>query len=234
MFNQLLFTKPNPFDFKSIFGNMKSEWYYYVTLVAFIALFTLILLSIKKQRSLSLTKTQKITLTSVLTALTVIANVFTFGPDNSKISLMPASCFVAGYVLGPYLGFSVAFIGDLIAGIIAPQGAYNGIIAIASSLWGLVPGIVYRYFKGNGYLKAVISFVVCFIVCSLGLNTLGMYLMYFRRSAKYTVYTYFLARLPIAACMIIINTGLSVLLIPVLEKIKNRLSSMASVKCAKN
>ena len=166
------------FDFSAIFGNIGKNWYYYLALAIVIALLTAFAVKTKKHRN-NLSKTQKLVMMATLSAFAFLANYFTFkASDLFQISFVAAVGFVAGYLLGGAAGFAVSFIGDLICGFIMPFGPYNPIIGIGTGLWGFIPGIIFTHFKGNEYVKTVISFALGFIFNSFLVNTLGLSLMY--------------------------------------------------------
>ncbi len=124
--------------------------------------------------------TKKIASVGMLTALSILFNIFSFNIIEKyfQFSLIYFPSFIAGGFFGPITGFAVGFLGDLIAGFIRPLGPYNPIIGLASGMMGLIPGLIFKYFKRNDYLNLVISFVLCLIVCTSGLNTLAWYLYY--------------------------------------------------------
>ena len=212
----------NAFDFTEIFSNIKESWYMYLGLaliiVALIVTFTLV----KPKRKLSLSPTQKIVYIALLTAICTVFNAFvTFYPVSYiAISFNATVCFVAGFLLGAKSGFAVGFLGDLLGAILFPQGVYNPLIGLASGLMGLIPGILFDYFYGNKYLKVVISAVLCLVICTSGLNTLGLYLIY--GLGRKTFWAYLIVRLPwqalVGAGNCILCIGLATLLPKVLPK----------------
>ncbi len=214
--SNLLLAPPSAFDFSAIFGNVVEKWYYYVGALVFVALLV-VLLFVSKKRSPrnNLTHTQKIVYTAVLTALCTVVNSFSYFPVSYiSISFVPTVCFIAGFLLGAKGGFAVGFIGDLIGAIIFPAGAYNPVIGIANGMLGFIPGFIFEYFKGNKYLLIAISAVVSLIVCTSGLNTLGLWLIY--GMGKKTFWVYLLVRLPwqvlVAAGNAFLCSGLAALL----------------------
>ncbi len=169
---------PAPFDFSAIFGNVVKRWYYYLALVVFLVLVIVISLTKKKERN-NLSKTQRLVYASILSALAFLANYFTIkASDLFQISFVSTVGFLAGYLLGAGLGFASSFIGDFICGIVMPFGAYNPIIGIGTGLWGFIPGIIFTHFKGNDYVKTVVSFIICFVLNSFAVNTFGLSMMY--------------------------------------------------------
>lgn len=212
-----LFLKTEPFDFGSIFGNILSKWYYYLILAVFLA--ALILFFVKTRRPErpernNLSKTQRLVYTALFAALSFVANYFTVKvSDALQISFVATVGFLSGYLLGGGLGFAASFTGDLICGIVAPFGAYNPIIGIGSGLWGLIPGVIFTYFKGNDYVKAAVSFIVSFVVCSFAVNTLGLSLMYSM------TFLSLLSLLPVKLLVAAVNAALCFALVAVLPRI---------------
>lgn len=213
MSNFSLLLKVAPFDFAGIFGNFFSRWYYYVVLVIFLAL--VVLFAIKKKGSRnSLTDTQKIVYVAIFSALSFVANYFTIKvSDALQISLVATVGFVSGYLLGAGWGFTAAFVGDLICGIVAPFGTYNPIIGIGTGLWGFIPGVLFSIKWGNKYLKTVLSFVMGFVLNSFAINTFGLSVMYSLSFAS------LMALLPIKLLTVAINAGFSFALLVLLPKI---------------
>lgn len=208
-----LFLKPAPFDFGAIFSNIFTEWYYYLFLV--VAVVIVILFAIKRPTERNnLSDTQKIVYCAVLSALAFIANYFTIKvSDALQISLVATVGFIAGYLLGAGWGFAVSFIGDFICGIVAPFGAYNPIIGIGTGFWGFVPGVIFSFNGGNKYLKAIISFIISFVVNSFAVNTLGLALMYSLN------FNSLLALLPVKLLTVTINACLCIGVISLLPRI---------------
>ncbi len=208
------------FDFASVFENIISEWYYYLLLLA-VLVFILVFFSIKKpKKSNNFSDTQRICYTALFSSLCFVANILTyFITPSSGLSAVITVCFFAGVLLGAKCGFLTGFIGDLLGAIIMPAGAYNPLIGIASGLLGFIPGVIFSYFKGNGILKTVISFVLTLIVCTAGLNTFALFLMY--GLGKKTFFAYLIVRLPYQILNMAINLTLSILIYSALKKIQN-------------
>ncbi len=213
MFNLFL---SNAFDFSYIFKTVTTRWYYYVFAVAFFILLICLSFIKKQNKRNNLSKTQLIAYVAILTALTTVTNIFTIKiTDGLQISFVATVGLLAGYMLGGGWGFAVCFLGDLIGAIIHPMGPYNPIIAIGTGLWGLVPGIAFSYFRGNQYLKTIISYVLCILIVSAGLNTWGICLMY---PTRYT-FSICLLDLPWKVLAGAVNCAISIGLICVLPRI---------------
>lgn len=210
MFN---FLAVAPFDFSAIFGNVQKRWYYYVALVVFFAFVVVFSLTKKTERN-KLSRTQRLVYVAVLSALSFIANYYTIKvSDLFQISFVSTVGFLAGYLLGAGWGFAASFIGDLICGIVMPFGAYNPIIGIGTGLWGFVPGVIFSHFKGNEYVKTVISFAICFVLNSFAVNTFGLSVMYTMSFESLMVL------LPGKLAVVIGNGVICTLLIGVMQKV---------------
>lgn len=216
-----LLLRPNAFDFSAIFGNFLSQWYYYVgLLVSFVLIFLYFIFNKKPERN-SLNATQKITYYAVFTALCVAVNALSITVTNIlSISFVVAYCFVCGYVFGAKGGFVIGFLGDLIGGIIFPKGAYMPMLALANGLFGFIPGVIFDNFKINKYIGAIISFAFTLVLCTVILNTLGLYLAY--GIGKETLWAYLWARLPFQTAVTVGNFWIACLIINVLPKILSK------------
>ena len=201
------------FDFAKIFGNLQKRWYYYIALLVVVAIVIVVTL-LQKNRRNNLNPTQKIVYTAVMSALCFLANYYTIKvSDVLQISLVATVGFLSGYMLGSGLGFASAFIGDLICGIVAPFGAYNPIIGIGTGLWGFIPGVLFNNLRINQIITAIISFILCFIINSFLVNTLGLSLMYSM------TFESLLVLLPTKLLVVAINAVISILLMLTLRKI---------------
>ena len=181
-----------------------------------------VLLYVFKKQTLNFSDAKRLAFIGVLTAVSALLNIVLDIPISQKVkwTFTAIPCFAAGVLLGPIEGFVVGFLGDLLGCIIAPQGVYIPVIGLASGLWGLVPGVIFTFFKGNEYVKAGISFLICFIVCTIFLNTFGLWLVY--GMGKTTFIAYLLARLPFQAIVLAVNAVICIGLLPVIKTVKKR------------
>lgn len=204
------------FDFGEIFKTVVSKWYYYlIAFLVLVALFCFFFFKKQPKRN-NLTKTQKLCYTAILTALSVVVNIYDIKiSDELQISLLATVCFIAGILLGGGYGFTVGFVGDLLGAIINPHGPYNPIIGLGSGTWGLVFGIAFSFFRGNGYVKTCIAYLICFAVISAGINTVGFCVMY---PTRYT-FEALLPALPFKLAGVAINCVISCLLLTLFKKI---------------
>ncbi len=213
-----MFDFSNAFNFDEIFANFLDFWYAYALLLVFLVSFILFVVFRKKVKRHNLTQTQSITYISVLTALCAVVNVLTQYPATYiAISFVPTMCFIAGYMLGAKAGFIIGFMGDLIAAIVFPAGPYNPFIGIANGLMGFIPGFIFDNFKGNIYIKIVISTVLTLFICTIGLNTFGLWLIY--GYGKKSFWAYLWVRLPWQALVAAGNCVLCVSITSILRKV---------------
>ncbi len=212
---------PSAFDFVAIFSTFTEYWYFYLALLIFIVgliLFFVLVKPIKRDR---LTPTQRLVYIAVLTALCIVGNAFLTIPitPSNSISFTITICFVAGYLLGAKAGFTVGFLGDLIGCIIFPQGVYLPLMSIASGLYGMIPGVLFSYFKGDNkwgvYVKAGVSSALIYLICSLVLNSVSLWLLYSSKAFG----AYLLVRLPIMSINAAVNLVLCVAIVGVLPRV---------------
>lgn len=180
-------------------------------------------------------KTLKIATTAMLTAFSVVANIFTIPltPTFSKvISFSILFSALAGIYLGVVPAVIVGYFGDLIAHFIHPFGAYNWFVGISCALIGLVFALVYKL-KWHKLLKLLLASTICFLVCSCFFNTFGLWLQiivgvdpgliglieYFKMDPsgiKKSFWVYLTGRIP----MQLINWAINVVIVATLQQTK--------------
>ena len=213
-FSLMLASTPKPFDIADIFRNIGTRWYVYVVIfVTTVLLLTLVLIKGKKRNNLS--NTQKLVYTAVLSALAFLANYLTIKVSNEiQISLIATVGFIAGYLMGPSLGFVSAFLGDLICGIVAPLGVYSPVIGLGSALMGFIPGVIFTRLKFNDYIKLAISYLLVFIIASFFVNNVGLSLLY-----GWPIEASIFTRLPFILIGTVVNCAVSFALLPVFNRV---------------
>lgn len=123
--------------------------------------------------------TQKIAYIGVLSALSVVVNAYiSFPVGDTQFSVTIFFSMLMGILLGSVPGFAVCVLGDLIGCVI--QGfAPLPFIGIATGMTAFIAGIIVNGIitKTNGGLlvKLVISCVLVFLICTIGINTTGWY-----------------------------------------------------------
>ncbi len=197
--------------------------FFIVTVIAvslFVVLSSILLMLFAKpvKKRVKLSKAKNIAYISVLTAISALANMFSIVIDNNfAISFVAIPCFIAGYAFGCVEGFAVGFIGDLIGCLIMPKGVYSPILSLSSGLWGFIPGVMFKYIKGNDNLKTIICFIICLIICTAFLNTFGLWYVY--AMGKKAFWAYLWVRLPWQALVTLINMFVSLALLTFLPLI---------------
>lgn len=169
-------------------------------------------------------KSHKIAYVAVLTALTVAVNMFEIKFAQTQFSLTILACALTGIVIGPLFGFAVGFLGDLVGFLYQSGGyAYAPWIGIAMGMTAFIAGFIMGAVQGRGliglYCKLGLVCALIFLICTVGINTTGFWLMY----AKGTSYNAYLFSRLIAQGQIInslVNYVLLFILVPVINKTK--------------
>lgn len=184
-----------------------------------------------RQKEFFLNKTQKLCATAMLAALSVVTNIFSIQISGSNyLSFTYIPSFVAAIYLGIAPAAAVGFLGDLIAGILFPQGAYNLLIGLASTLAAVIPALFYRFFPQHRRLNLAISLLLTTAVCTCGLNTYALWLMYGAKNGK-TFWVYLWGRLPFQ----LLNTTINGIVIGALQESRaiDRLFEMSAKKAVR-
>lgn len=157
--------------------------------------------------------TYRIALAGMLLGLLVVANIMTIQviPPYFVLSFVLTIAFCIGNAFGPLGGFSLCFLGDLIGCIIYPFGPYNILVGLSSGLMGLIFGFLHNKKIKIWYLICI--FLIVTLICTSGINTLGLWLMY--AASKKTFWAYLVARLPYQ----LINSAVNCLITTIMYKI---------------
>lgn len=126
------------------------------------------------------TRSQKIAYVGVVAALCIVSNVFEFKFATVQFSLTVFISILAGILIGPLLGACAVFVGDGVGYLVNSMGyPYYWWVALACASMALLAGLVMNglrfKFKGAGYVKLAIICVLTFFVCSVLINSMGMY-----------------------------------------------------------
>ena len=121
-------------------------------------------------------RTFKLTSIAMLTALSIVTNLFTVTLSGSNaVSFTIAICFFTGIYFGILPAAIVGFTGDLLAHFIYPHGPYNTFIALSTTLFGVICALVYKL-KLPKIVNLIIATVICYVVCLCSFNTFGLWL----------------------------------------------------------
>lgn len=168
---------------------------------------------------------KKITYIAVVAAFLAVSNLLEIKLGNTQFSFTVAASALAGVILGAVFGTVAAFLGDLV-GFLFNSGGYAympwiGIaLAVTAFLSGVIVGGINLKFKRALLVKITILSVLSFLICTVGINTTGLWLYYF--SSKTSYFAYLISRLflegQIYNCLV--NYALLYLIIPIIAKLK--------------
>lgn len=171
--------------------------------------------------------TKKLALAGILTALSVVVNLFQIPlfSNSNQLNFVHTISALSGLSLGPFYAFIVGFLGSCIGFFISPVGAYNVLFDISAGLSGLIFGfafLIYRKLvKNKSALKLIITTVIAYIVvtvvCTAGINTVACYVLYSSGTKSFFVYLF--GRLPLQLVTTLVNAIISSILILTLDKI---------------
>ena len=123
-------------------------------------------------------RTFKLTSIALLTALSIVTNLFTITLSGSNsMSFTIAICFFTGIYFGALPAAIVGFTGDLIAHLILPHGPYNVFLALSTTLFGVICAWVYRI-KVPKLVRLIVAAAICYVVCLCCFNTFGLWMYY--------------------------------------------------------
>ena len=151
---------------------------------------------------------------AALSAVSIVTNVFSIILVGSySITFNYTISFIAGIFLGPIGGLSVGIVGDVLGHLISPKGTFNPFIFASSGLIGLIPGLVFKFIKiKSDFVKLLISYFACFVICTAFLNTYGLYLLVHLANPDIThktFWAYFVGRVPGQSIVVIVNFALT-------------------------
>ena len=176
-----------------------------------------------KEKHKSLSATKRITYLATLTALSLLLkaisnNVSAALPPTLKISLSYLGWYISAAIMGPFGGGVVAAVTDILGQFMTVNFAPPNPVLVAGNFMATVVfGILFRKlpFK-NVTVRAVVAVTASLIVGTLGLNSIGLYYMYYD-GINYLVYlvSYRLTQLPMAY----LNMVIMLLLLPTCRRI---------------
>lgn len=127
--------------------------------------------------------TKKIVLIGLFSSISFILTRFLsfYLLPSSRVGFGDIPIMLSGIILGPISGAITGIISDLIGVVLvpAPSGApYFPGFTITKALVGIIPALIYRYFKGSDKLKLVLSVVFTELICSVTLDTLWLSMLF--------------------------------------------------------
>lgn len=122
---------------------------------------------------------QKIAYIGVVAALCIVVNTFEIKFFTVQYSLTLFMSILAGILIGPLPGAAAVFLGDGIGYVVSGMGfPYYWWVALAVAVAALIAGLVIRIpigFRGGIFFKLFLISALTFGICSVGINTTGMY-----------------------------------------------------------
>lgn len=133
--------------------------------------------------------TEKIASLAMLVAVNVAVGIASPRIGSLKITLTYTMCYLAGAFYGAVAGGVVGGLGDLI-GSLAGGFAPNPFILLSSVLLGVVPGLLRRAEMKRipaaaPYVRIGVSYCVLFVLCTLFINTYGLYVVGMAKGASF-------------------------------------------------
>lgn len=149
-------------------------------------------------------RSHKIADMAIFIALGVVLNLCSFqsfGTYLGRISLVYLFCYLAGFILGPWQGFAVAFIADLIPAVFIPTGPYSVMISVSNACMALIAGCYARYTNWKTIYKLLATVGTTFVICTLCLTVIGevnsllvIPVGEYQSASLYSMYPYTLAK----------------------------------------
>ena len=123
---------------------------------------------------------KRIAYMGVVAALCIATNMFEIKFATVQFSLTVFSSVIAGMIIGPLFGFAAVFLGDAVGYLYNSMGyPYYWWVALSCAVMALISGLVMNGIKtktkGGVYLKLALVCVLTFLVCSVVINSTGMY-----------------------------------------------------------
>ncbi len=124
---------------------------------------------------------KKIAYIAVVTAFTIVSNVFEFKFVNVQFSLTILISALAGLILGAGSGFIACFLGDFLGFLTNSGGyAYMPWVGLTTAVIALISGLVFNNlplnFKGSVIVKTLIVVFATFLCGTILINTTGFYI----------------------------------------------------------
>lgn len=121
----------------------------------------------------------KVAYIGVMAALCIAVNTFEIKFADVQFSFSLFTALLSGVVLGPLPGACAVFIGDLFGYLLNSAGMYYyWWVAFSLMLMSVIAGLCMRLpmrFKGSLFVKLAIVSALTFTLCTVFINSLGMY-----------------------------------------------------------
>lgn len=118
-----------------------------------------------------------LTICAVLLALRVVLGFVSFGTDVYRVTFSHLPVFICSYIFGPIPAAIVGALGDIVTLIVKPTGALNLGITFSEMMVGFIGGL-FLYKHRVNLIRTIIACVTTSVICSLGITTLSIIVMY--------------------------------------------------------
>ena len=134
-----------------------------------------------------------IALMGILMAMSVVVNILEpIKLADTQFSFTIAVMAFIGFAVGPVAGFAIGFFGDLVGFLINSGGyAYYPWVGISTGLFAFFAGLLsMRKAESRlvAYLKITAYCIITFTVCTIFINSLFMYIAYYKGSLDFFGY----------------------------------------------
>ncbi len=136
----------------------------------------------KSNVTYGLSRTQILVYSSLLIAISIVLKILfevyipLGGFPSLRINLNSIPIILGGIWLGPFSGFAIGVISDLLCYVVKPNGPLFLGFTLSSGLTGLIPGLLWRLFKGKDlrHFKWInLFFSLCAVVILFSSGTLS-------------------------------------------------------------
>lgn len=175
--------------------------------------------------------TKQLCAIAMLTAIATVLNAFSIQTPLFSISFIYVTAFFTSVYMGPIAGFLVGVIADLVGFVLAVLNGGGGFLptlTLASGIMGVLPWVAFRLFnKLHWIIKIIISFLLIFIVCTMGINTVTLHEVF----AKSTTWgEYYLTRFVSQGPVLVLNCLLVCFTYKPLEKVFKKFGLYKEIK----
>ena len=122
---------------------------------------------------------KRIAYIAVLAAFCIVTNMFELKFTTVQFSFTIVSSVLAGMMIGPLFGAAAVFLGDGLGYLVNSMGyPYYWWVALSCAMMAVVAGLIMLIpirRKGSIYIKLALISLTTLIVCSVLINSTGMY-----------------------------------------------------------
>lgn len=112
-------------------------------------------------------KVKNIAKMATMLSLGLVLNLISFQTGIfGRASFVYFFCIITAFYLGPYKGFIIAGLADLIPALLFPQGPILVLLTFNNAMMALIAGLVYEYTPFKIKTKVVISSFLIFAICT--------------------------------------------------------------------